>query len=354
MATPTPIVVKLIRGATSLALTTAPLAVDTDFVPPDVALTPILAAGTSSNRYGGSTKAGERGNDLSWAFTVVTRGDASEAQVRGLFAQIRNFLTGAGNDDSPTYLYYKANSDTSLDPLWGQAAYYYQITQGAAVIDPLYGTGGPNLRAAAGKLKLTLLVKPFALGVAQQVCTATGGLISDLVGDLAGAERGVIVAPPSASTGNLFTNPVFGNLTWNTGWSATAATLTATQNTDARWLLPGTVNSALLTATVNAQAYVQSLTAGNTNTHILSCYVRLPDGSAVSATQCQIYYGSAKSSNYVSLGNGWYRVWASFAAINAGTNSGLLVAGGYTVYATGFMFDNSALLNPLYYGDLLG
>jgi hypothetical protein len=67
-----------------------------------------------------------------------------------------------------------------------------------------------------------------------------------------------------------------------------------------------------------------------------------------------LYYGGSKTTTYTSVGNGWYRLSATFSAVDAATATGLQVESGYTVYVDGFQLEIGAWASPLAYGDMPG
>jgi hypothetical protein len=180
-------------------------------------------------------------------------------------------------------------------------------------------------------------------------------VLEDTIGAVDGISRGTIIP---ANVTNKMTNPIFGHATALNGWT-TGADLASSQITDKRYVLFG-LNAAKLTndtATPVDRRFYQSIDVGNTNTHTLSCYVKLPDGSAVSSTQVFLVYSTtiaAGSTTFEAVGDSWYRVYASMAGINAATVTGILVLHPYTVYVDGFQIEERPYLTPLAYGDLLG
>src|SRR3990167_8695340 len=130
----------------------------------------------------------------------------------------------------------------AYEPLWGQDGWlFYQIEHGVASVGGEYAE--TNRRATNVFVRLDLIIRPYALGLRQRLASATGGVLEDTIGAADGQSRGLIIAE---ATTNKMTNPVFGHATWNNGWTA-GSNIIATQNTDKRFLLPGTTSSAKLT-----------------------------------------------------------------------------------------------------------
>ena len=319
------------------------------FTPPAARIVPVLARGTSANRYGGSIRVGERAEDreFSFAVDVIT---SSDAEMRRAVNDIRGFLDDAGDTAEPLYFTFLPNSDTP-EPLWGNygVPLRYEVLYGTLELPGDYLVGLKF--ASILTVTITLTVKPFAGGISQRVASALGGILEDIIGTVDGSSRGLII--PEATT-NKMTNPVFGHSTWNNGWTA-GSDLISSQNTDKEYFLFGT-SSAKVTRKGSVDAvFRQSINVGNTNTHILRCYAKRVDGAPVTSSDVQLYYNAALSTAYASVGNGWYSLTASVTGINAATNTGILMAAiGRSIYVDGFQIEEKTLATPLAYGDLLG
>lgn len=339
---------KLIKGGRTLDLMSGRY--KTDFTPPDVALTPLIASGTSANRYGGGTLIDAQAQDRSVSMTAHVRGATDSEVARGV-ADLRAMLSLAGDTSEPLYLQYHPNSDVP-EPLWGQRSIYYEIVfANSAQIGPSYSVA--NIRSRQANVDCALTVKPYAVGKKQQLALASGGVGEDIYGSPLGQSRGLQVSTVSPTGGNEITNPVFGHSTYTNDWTLDAS-LDSLQNTDPKFVLWGTVNSIRLTSRSTSQRVRMAINTGETNTHTWSCYAKLPDGSAVTSTHVVLFYSVALTTTYTSVGDGWYRLTSSGAGINAATNTGAEVKNGYTVYLTGFQMEESAVATPLMYGDLLG
>jgi len=340
-------ILKLTKGARTLDLNDqTKYFLGQDFFPPPVNLIPSFAEGSSSNRAGGATLISTRAVNRSLSFSVMVVG-ASVREMARAVNDIQYFLSQAGNAGEPVYLEYKASSsDITTKPLWGQDGWLiYQVEYGIASVGNEYAM--LNRLATNLIAQLSLVIRPYALGIKQRLASATGGILEDTIGTVDGQSRGLIV--PEAMT-NKMTNPIFGHGTWNNGW--TGLTL-ATQNTDVDFLLFG-LNSAKLIYASGTSTWTQSINVGNTNTHTLSCYAKRPDGAAVTASDVSLYYGAGKTTSYESVGNGWYRLTATFAGINAATATGVTMVANRSVYVDGFQIEEKAYVTPLAYGDMLG
>jgi hypothetical protein len=344
--------VKLICGARTLNLNSGRYAVAAPFAPPSVALVPLMAGGTSANRWGGADRAGLGAVNRTYTFGLHIRGCASIGEVRAAASDLAYMLSLAGDPDAPLYLYYKPNSAVSADPLWGQDALYYEI----AHADPPDLPPGGFYQMTRGKaypnVRVTCDIKPFARGKTQAAGSATGGVFEDTLGTVDGQSRGVVVP---RNTTNKMTNPVFGSATWDTGWTGDTS-FTDEQNTDPEFVLFGR-NSARLTSAAANRQWVQAINVGNTNPHTLSFYAKKPDGSAVTSTDVVVDYNtSAKTTTWTAVGNGWYRGVASFNGVASSVTAGCQVVTSLTtVYVDGFQLEEvTSLATPLAFGDLLG
>lgn len=73
---------------------------------------------------------------------------------------------------------------------------------------------------------------------------------------------------------------------------------------------------------------------------VLSVFVRRADGAAVTGGDCVLYVDGNVPTNYVSVGDGWYRLWYYTAAAAGGATSvGMRVQAGATVYVDGWQVE---------------
>lgn len=321
-----------------------------DFVPPSANITPLLSGGTSANRYGGSSKVGERANDREWTFTVRVSG-ASTAECMQGGVILANFLAMATRDN-PVFLEYRPDSNIASEPIWGQrgANQRYEIIHSQppqAWEQVLAG----RIRDKVIVYSVTCTVKPFALGKRQRLTSAIGGILDDNIGMSDGRTRGLHI--PEATT-NKMTNPVFSHGTWNNGWTAGSAVV-ATQNTDTDYILWGYTSAKLVSRSTVNNTFTQSIAAGNTNTHFITAWIKCPDSAEVTAGEFDIYYdGTAYPTGVQSLGNGFYRLGASVTAVAGATTVGLDLQVDRSVYLCGMQFEEKSYGTELCYGDLLG
>jgi hypothetical protein len=345
--------VRLVRGGRSLTLTAGRYAIGRDFIPPDAALTPLLAAGTSANRSGGSVKLGERAGDRTWEFSVHLVNCASEREVTQAARDLRDFLAAAGDESEPLYLEYRASTDIAALPLWGQGVLRYEIVHGRFALSDLYATTdfrGRNLPTCP----VTVTIKPYAEGQQQRLGSATGGVFMDTYGTLNGQPRGVIVAPAASSA---YTNPIFGIDPYSTGWT-TGASLMAASSADPNFLLPDTFTSVKLIGTGTAcNVYSQNLTLTNGSPIVITALVKLPDSSSPTASDVQLARGvsatAASTACFFHLGNGLWEVSGSVSGTGAASPIGVAIGDGRTVYLLGMQTSPSRRM-PFMHGDQLG
>jgi len=345
MTTP---IARLIKGTRTLDLQSGRYGLRTDFNPPPYLAAPLFAEGTSANRNG-AIKVDETPVNRTFKFTVNITGN-SNAEIRRGIADIQSFLAQAGDESEPLYFAFSPNSDTP-EPLWGNFGAWlrYEVVDGTVAVDDYLVGARISTDIDA---QVTLTVKPHALGKRQRLASAMGRIAEDVYGASDGISRGLHV-PPSLT--NKMTNPVFGSSTYSTGWTADAS-LTASQNTDERFVLPGAINSARLISRSTGQEWYQSINAGNTNTHSFIAYIMLPDLGTPSSSDCELYYNATLTTTFTNLGNGLWRLTATAAGINAATNTGIQVKNGREIYLLYYgMIEGSHGLNfmPIW-GDNLG
>jgi hypothetical protein len=345
-------VARLTHGANYIPLDETGRIKLSSFIPPVTNETPQTAGGTSANRYGGGELVSVRAANREFTFSLIAQG-ASDAECERAIRDVELFLKQwAGNKDTPLYLEWRSDNNVGFEPLWGQfgASKRVQIEWGEIMRQPSYLVS--NLRSRAQKADVRLQIRPYALGKRQRLAQAKGGIYEEVIGTTNGISRGMGV--PEITT-NKMTNPIFGSSTYDTGWTADAS-IVASQNTNAHFVLPGTMSSVKLTARATGQEYYQSINVGNTNAHVMSCYAKRPDGAAVSSSDLELFYalGVIAGATYTAVGNGWYRLVGSTTGIASSQNTGAQVKNGRTVYATGFQFEEKSYATPLCYGDMLG
>ena len=341
-------VVKLVKGVRTLDLNDqSKYFLGADFVPPSVALEPSFAQGSSSNRRDGASLISSRAANRGWSFSINIVTTGSQEMERAI-RNIQFMLGLAGDSDEPLYLKYRANSDIAFEPLWGQDGWlFYQIEHGIVGLGGEYGY--INRRATNLYVTLNLVIRPYSIGLRQRLASATGGILEDRIGVADGISRGLIV--PESIT-NKMTNPIFGHVTWNNGWTADA-NIAASQNTKKDFVLFGDNSAQVLSRGSTSNVFYQSINAGSTGAHVLSCYVKRLDGAAVTSSDCDLWYSTAQTTAFTSVGNGWYRLSASVTGIASSTATGIRIKSGRTVYVDGFQLEGLNFITPLVHGDLL-
>ena len=320
-----------------------------DFIPPATAEQPMIAAG-NIRADGRGTKFGVKPGTRTWSFTVRVRGE-SDGEVHSLARALQAFVAGAGDDADPTFLDYRSNNNVP-EPVWGQfgAKLSYEILHGTAELGDDYSLGTRRQRAILARLTLT--IQPYVTGREQRLCTATGGIIQDTLGSVDGLSRGVII--PEATT-NKMTNPVVGHSVFGNGWTA-GANLTAAENTDPEYMLPGTARSARLQRMGAANTYTQSIAAGNTNKHSLGVIVKLHGGGTLAVADVEVKYGaSSVQVTPLAIGDGWYWLrYENFDGIALAQDVGVTVVTYNAVYLAIVQLEEKTYCTWPVWGDLLG
>lgn len=289
-----------------------------------------------------------------YVFDVRILGGSS-AELQRAKKDLEAFINFPDDIANPLYLEWKPDNYAGAEPVWGQfgstkkaeiiVAYVdwwdnYQLTQ--------YGNRG-------GKLIVTCNLGPIE-GKRQLLANAKGGICEDWIGTTDGTSRGVQIPVADATNGNKMTNPIFGHSTYNNGWTAGAG-ITVAKSANPPFVLFGLFSAKLTcnSATVADNEFTQSINVGNTNAHVLSCYAKLPDSSAISATQCALTYnGATITTTYTSVGNGWYRLSGSLTGANAARTFGIRVVNQYTVYVDAWQLEEYDRATSFFYGDMLG
>lgn len=327
-----------------------------DFVPPATVYAPQITEGTSANRLQGGSFVSKRATNRSFSFTVAIKGTSS-GKINQAVRNIKWFLSQAGNRSEPLYLEYNPNSSVP-EPLWGQfgVSLHYEIVFGDCVAADGYMVG--VRRSEDINVTITLTLKPFALGQPQRLCSVGGGIQEDVLGASDGISRGVIIP---AGVDNIVTNPVFGNSTYDTGWT-TGANLIKAKITDPEFVPFGYASVELTSKhdTTNNGFYISATVAATTYT--TSIYLMKRDKSAISITlnseDFLLYVGgllvSPAAGTIVSLGNGLYKFFYA-GPFNAGTfNFGIALENGQSIILCGMQMEASAYDSPMAHGDMMG
>lgn len=345
MTTP---IARFIKGTYTLNLQSGRYQLGRDFEPPPYAAVPLLASGTSANKSG-ATKVDETPVNRSFSFSVNITGGSS-AEIRRGLSDLQSCLSMAGDENEPLYFAFYPNSDAP-EPLWGNYGAWirYEIVSGT--VSTAQYMFGARLNTDID-VRIDLILKPHAVGLRQRLASAMGGIIEDNYGARDKKSRGLIV--PEATT-NLFTNPVFGNSVYSTNWTV-GSNLTAAQNTSEKFVLPGCLNSMRVYARNSTNNTVTASLTLTVASYTITALVMLPDLTAPSSTQLQIYYnGAAQTTTYEAVGeNGLYRCYAVVTGVASPLATGVLVKNKYTVYLLGIQCELKAYPTPLCYGDLLG
>jgi hypothetical protein len=318
-----------------------------DFIPPPVNMAYNISAGTSANRTGGGTLISKRTNNRQFAFTIYVSG-TGEGATRGSLSR----LSGIINQDSNDPLYFEVPPIAGLpEPLWGQFGAWlrYEVVTATLSLDDQYGTMARNETLTA---LLSLEVKPLAIGNKQQLVNASGYIFENNYGTADGVAKS---AQMFIATTNKMTNPVFGHATYDNGWTI-GASLIASKNTAAQFILPGLNQSVKITSSSAANNTIyQTINAGNTNKHSISAYVMRPDGGAVTSADLDMVYNGGIATTFQNLGNGLYLSYSdNFDGIASNVAAGINVYAGRSVYLLGMQLEELAAHTPLAYGDLLG
>ncbi len=184
----------------------------------------------------------------------------------------------------------------------------------------------------------------IALGHKGQIGTSTGGVI------YRPGKFGKALQVADATT-NLFWDSSCeydASLTlWGT--TVTGGTLTKSRSSEVPALY-GSYVAKLVQSSSGTGTFYQSM-APAAGTIGLSCYVRKADKSAVTSSDCTLYFGTDLTTTYTSIGGGWYRLTASVSASGATYSAGINVKTSKTVYADGFQAE-ATIITPYADGTL--
>ena len=336
-------IAKLVRDNQTLVdLNAGRYGLGLDFVPPGAAEMSQIAGGNLLRKVGQNAR---------WAFSVRVLG-ANNAEVERGIADLEQALALAGDADHPLFLEWRPSDTVSFEPTWGQWNTNRRVeivSADSRVLWDYYAVS--NLREKGAFITIGTEIRSYSLGGIQRLANSAGGIGLDSVGLMPGEARGLVI--PEATT-NKMTNPVFGHGTWNNGWTAGAG-LIATQNIEQRYKLFGRSSARLLAISGANNTFTQTINVGNTNTHIMSCYVKLPNSGMPDTSLFSLFYGGIDlNATYVAQGNGWYYAWASLTGQNAAVAAGCIIGNSYTVFVDGFQLEEKVYPTLLAYGDMLG
>lgn len=339
---------KLQWGTRTLDLESPPFSLRS-FVPPAINESANMAVGTSANRFGGGEVVSYKAQDRGWSFSVRVLGTTA-GDVDGSTQRLTNFLRLVKDKTNKLFLAYKSSDDYDFDPLWGQfgGPKLYHIKIVRASYSRLYNASD-KMHTKAQIVRLSLTIAPHAAGLEQSLASARGGVLEDTIGTVDGLSRGTII--PEATT-NKFTNPIFGHSTFDNNWTAVGS-LNVTKNTDKNFILFGS-NSVKLVGDTQNRNFYETIDVGNTDTHIISCYAKMPDGTAVVAGVVKLTYDGVLTTTFTSVGNGWYRLSAEVTGVDAGVVAGVRMEISDAVYLDGFHLENKLYITPMAHGNMMG
>lgn len=284
------------------------------------------------------------------SFSIKVSGSSS-AEIRKGIDDLNLFLTYCGDPANPTRFWWNPDNNVSAAPVWGQRERSVEVLSGYVEYWDAYFEA--DVRSTTAFVKVSFSFGSVAEGAKQLAATATGGIVEDWIGVADGQSRGLQIPEGDATNGNKMTNPVFGHPTWNTGWTA-GTCLTATQNTNPEYIIYGINSGRLSSSAGSANTYTLSINAGTAQTHTLSCYAKLPDGGTIGTAHMQVYCGSALTTTYQSVGDGWYRCWGTVLGGTAAVTTGVLVKQNYIVYTDAFQLEQQVYPTAFFYGDIAG
>ena len=180
-----------------------------------------------------------------------------------------------------------------------------------------------------------------------QVATVTGGVI------YCAGKFGKALQVAGATT-NLFTDPSCeydANLTQWTDYTS-SGTFTSARSTEVVPLY-GTYTGKLVCSSSAAALFYQSLSP-SAGSCVISAYVRKADKSAVTVSDCQIYFGADKTTTYTAIGDGWYRLVWTGTASGSSTQTGLRVQKSKTLYVDGLMCEQARSVQGPFADGTLG
>ena len=349
------VILKLFHGADSLDLNTGRYCVDDQTFSPPTAARSV----TFSRSSLGSDAVRKRRANRSWEFAlhVVPTGSASKSEAERALRELQSFLDRAGVEEDPLYIVYRAWNDYDYEPYFGlhSAFMRYEVVHGHAEAGGMYNLTVGNSNAVPN-ISINLTINPQAAGIPMRAGQATGGIFEDYIGKGDSSVKGTIV--PEATT-NRVPNPAFMHGTYDTNWStAGTAGLVAAANKDKEYILFGDTSVKLSYSATAADArYVDTITLTGAN-YILSAYVKARDGSAITASNVQLWYNAQVTPDlYISMGDGWYRLIADISgsaeAVALGVN---ILENDQDYYVDGIQCEQKATLEVTAFcsGDLLG
>lgn len=324
--------------------------IGSEFKPPTAISDVVLASGTSANTVGRSRAVSRSPRPVEFPFDLQIWGDTHKEVERAL-ADLQTSLSWAGDDLDALYLVYRGNSDTP-EPIFGQGgSVRYKVVSGDVEISSDYSIR-PSREHMLRDNRVTLLLQPYAHGAKQKLARAAGGVYVQRRNSDSSEITGLVVPESRA---NYCPNPIFAHPTFGTGWTA-AAGLVAFENTDRRFVFAGSRSAYLVSQSSGSRVYYWAVSL-SAAAHVISFRVKRRDSGVVDASTCQAYFNNAlRTSNYTSLGDGWYLVWytgtASASSVNYGV--GLASGGAASLYVDGFQLEPGTIPTPLIHADAIG
>ena len=298
------------------------------YEPPQTSVNVSMSSGLMGNRLDGGTVTGRQFTDRSMTIPLHSKG-TTVAETHGNISALESFIERSLMDTSyKLYFVFGASDAVTYTPKWGQNFRKYEVKaqHGAAINRDIYMVADIKENFIGYMLPLT--VAPFAVGERQRVGSATGGILEHTWATPDGLSRGLVI--PEART-NEISNPIFGHGTYDTGWTD-GAELNIAKNTDSNYVLCGS-NSVKMTA-VGATTNTMSITVTCIAAlHIFGAYFKRQDGGVVdNSVIAMAYDGNALTENYISVGNGWYLVYAFYTGTAAPAIFSFFVINKHTVY----------------------
>ena len=189
-----------------------------------------------------------------------------------------------------------------------------------------------------------------------------GGSPQTVQGEIPATNTGGVIYRPAKynkgvqtgyATVNKMTNSVFGNATWNWGWTA-GTDISVFLNTNPTVVYAGYNSAVAIRNTAGeSRVFYQSIDVGNTNTHCLSAYVKKLDGSAVTASDLDLYYNVPLTTTYTNLEDGWYLLSAIVTGIASAQPTGVRIVALSTYYFIGgVQIEEKGYPTPLAHGSM--
>ena len=276
---------------------------------------------------------------LSSLFSSVSTSDAdviADANVTLTAGTQAGLVTNLDSTSTPANFLIAYHDGTNVKLDKNVAGTYTNLISAAATY-----SAGATLRVitytSSGSLKVRVYYNNALVGSEQTVSDA--GIISN-------TKHGLF----STYSGNTFDNfTLWARGTGNEYVNLPDTDLTATRDTSVYY----TGSSSLkLVAGTSDNGYTQAYTLPDTSNYTLSAFV-YTNGSAVTSSDLSLENGDVNlTTTYTSVGNGWYKLSASFTGVTSSRNYGVKVKAGRTVYVDNLsLFASSGSGNTLAIGN---